>query len=568
MHRWGGWPPGESVGPMHAPRKGRPARCAARGPAGYAPAMDEDRDCECGPRRRGEPPRPRDHARGARTGPPTTATRWAASRGRCSCAAWAAVEAAGAGPGTAVDVGFGDGTETMRLLEAGWRVTAIDSAPAAAEVLEPRVPADARDRLTIVTAPADDVDLPPFDLLYSAYVLSYLAPDAFARLWARVREPAPPGRVRRRQHLRRPPRVGRRARHDVPAARRGGGAARRARGHRARPRSRRTAARSSGPRTGTCSTSWPGGRRERADPRPTGPSRPAWSASSRSCARRWRSPSPRRSPRSCGGSWTRSVAGSRPAPRPLAEAELADAVLARLDDLDDPALTIPPPRDQRDRRDPAHEPRPGAVAARGARSPRSPARRDLRLPGAGRGHRPARAAVPGRRGAPRRAHRRRGRAGRHQQRGGAAAGGGAGGAARVRGRSRAASWWRSAAGCGSRRSWPGPARGWSRWGPRTGRAPRTSRRRWPTGGATVVLRVHPSNFAHERASRSRRTSPRSRRSPTGTAPSSSTTWDPARCWTRPRSASPTSPRRRSGWPPVPTSSCSAATSWWAGRRRG
>ena len=89
---------------------------------------------------------------------------------------WAAIEAAGAGPGTAVDVGFGDGTETMHLLEAGWRVTAIDSAPAAAEVLEPRVPDDARDRLTTVTAPADEVDLPPFDLLYSAYVLSYLRP--------------------------------------------------------------------------------------------------------------------------------------------------------------------------------------------------------------------------------------------------------------------------------------------------------------------------------------------------------------------------------------------------------
>ena len=40
---------------------------------------------------------------------------------------WAAIEAAGAGPGTAVDVGFGDGTETMHLLNAGWRVTAIDS---------------------------------------------------------------------------------------------------------------------------------------------------------------------------------------------------------------------------------------------------------------------------------------------------------------------------------------------------------------------------------------------------------------------------------------------------------
>ncbi len=106
---------------------------------------------------------------------------------------WAAIEEAGAGPGMGVDVGFGDGTETMHLLDAGWRVIAIDSAPAAAEVLEPRVAADARDRLTTVTAPADEVDLPPFDLLYSAYVLSYLPPDAFARLWTRARERLRPG---------------------------------------------------------------------------------------------------------------------------------------------------------------------------------------------------------------------------------------------------------------------------------------------------------------------------------------------------------------------------------------
>jgi SAM-dependent methyltransferase len=96
-------------------------------------------------------------------------------------------------PGTAVDVGSGDGTESMHLLQAGWRVIAIDSAPAAAEVLAPRVPVDARDRLVIRTAPADEVELPPFDLLYSAYVLSYLPPDAFARLWAHARASLRPG---------------------------------------------------------------------------------------------------------------------------------------------------------------------------------------------------------------------------------------------------------------------------------------------------------------------------------------------------------------------------------------
>ena len=104
-----------------------------------------------------------------------------------------AMAASGVAPGTAVDVGSGDGTETMHLLEAGWRVIAIDSAPAAAEVLAPRVPEDARDRLAIRTEAADEVELPPFDLLYSAYVLSYLPPDACARLWAHARDALRPG---------------------------------------------------------------------------------------------------------------------------------------------------------------------------------------------------------------------------------------------------------------------------------------------------------------------------------------------------------------------------------------
>jgi SAM-dependent methyltransferase len=104
-----------------------------------------------------------------------------------------AVTAAGLTHGTAVDVGAGDGTETLALLEAGWRVVSVDSAPESAEVLLPRVPDLHRERLVTVTAPVETADLPPFDLLYSAYVLSYLAPDAFGRLWAAARDRCRPG---------------------------------------------------------------------------------------------------------------------------------------------------------------------------------------------------------------------------------------------------------------------------------------------------------------------------------------------------------------------------------------
>jgi cyclopropane fatty-acyl-phospholipid synthase-like methyltransferase len=99
----------------------------------------------------------------------------------------AALTAAGTEPGQAIEVGYGDGTETLALLEAGWRVLAIDPAPEAADVLRSRTQAAASDRLELAVASAADVALPPFDLLYAGYALSFLGPIAFRRFWTRVR---------------------------------------------------------------------------------------------------------------------------------------------------------------------------------------------------------------------------------------------------------------------------------------------------------------------------------------------------------------------------------------------
>jgi SAM-dependent methyltransferase len=105
----------------------------------------------------------------------------------------AAVDAAREGPGQAVEIGFGDGTETLALLDAGWRVLAVDQAHQAEEVLRPRVPEGAIDRLEVRIASAAGLELPPVDLVYAGYALSFLAPDAFRRFWAEVRSRLRPG---------------------------------------------------------------------------------------------------------------------------------------------------------------------------------------------------------------------------------------------------------------------------------------------------------------------------------------------------------------------------------------
>ncbi|MBI2763291.1 MAG: class I SAM-dependent methyltransferase [Chloroflexi bacterium] len=105
----------------------------------------------------------------------------------------AAATAAGVVPGQAVEIGFGDVTETLTLLDAGWRVLAVDPTPAAAEGLRSRVRPSHAERLEIQAAPAQDSSLVPFDLLYAGYALSFLDRDGFRRFWLTVRDRLRPG---------------------------------------------------------------------------------------------------------------------------------------------------------------------------------------------------------------------------------------------------------------------------------------------------------------------------------------------------------------------------------------
>jgi SAM-dependent methyltransferase len=100
----------------------------------------------------------------------------------------AAVGAAAIAPGHAVEIGFGDGTETLALLRAGWQVTAVDPTPDAATALRAQIPPADAGRLTILTTPAERAELAPFDLLYAGYALPFIKPGAFAQAWRHIRE--------------------------------------------------------------------------------------------------------------------------------------------------------------------------------------------------------------------------------------------------------------------------------------------------------------------------------------------------------------------------------------------
>jgi SAM-dependent methyltransferase len=73
----------------------------------------------------------------------------------------------------AIDLGCGAGNETLALLERGWHVHAVDGEPRAIEILESRVPPEARPRLTTEVALFHEADLPKADLVFASLSIPF-----------------------------------------------------------------------------------------------------------------------------------------------------------------------------------------------------------------------------------------------------------------------------------------------------------------------------------------------------------------------------------------------------------
>ena len=85
---------------------------------------------------------------------------------------------------SAVDLGCGDGTETLTMLDDGLSVTAIDASPSSIQQVHER--AGSRPGLRTIQARLEEVELPNSDLVYSGLTLPFCHPDHFPALWDRV----------------------------------------------------------------------------------------------------------------------------------------------------------------------------------------------------------------------------------------------------------------------------------------------------------------------------------------------------------------------------------------------
>ncbi len=105
-----------------------------------------------------------------------------------------ALERFGAGKGrSAVDLGCGDGRDTVELLRRGWRVIAIDAEPAALERLKRRADLPPGAALETRCERFEDANWPAVDLVNASFSLPLVPPERFPPLWTKIERSLKPG---------------------------------------------------------------------------------------------------------------------------------------------------------------------------------------------------------------------------------------------------------------------------------------------------------------------------------------------------------------------------------------
>lgn len=87
----------------------------------------------------------------------------------------------------AIDLGCGAGRDTLPLLQAGWRVLAVDAQPEAIRRLQADTPPELQPKLQTLVCSFEALPaLPPADLVSASFSLPFCRPAHFAALWANV----------------------------------------------------------------------------------------------------------------------------------------------------------------------------------------------------------------------------------------------------------------------------------------------------------------------------------------------------------------------------------------------
>jgi SAM-dependent methyltransferase len=96
-------------------------------------------------------------------------------------------------PGFAVDLGCGEGRDTVELLRRGWSVLAIDAEPRAIDGLTGRADLPSAGALQTQIARFEDAAWPQADLVNASFALFFTAVDSFETLWRKIVGSLEPG---------------------------------------------------------------------------------------------------------------------------------------------------------------------------------------------------------------------------------------------------------------------------------------------------------------------------------------------------------------------------------------
>ena len=96
-------------------------------------------------------------------------------------------------PRFAIDLGCGEGRDTLELLRRGWRVLAIDPHPVGLEMLRARIAPSDAPNVEVREASFAGLSLPTADLINASFCLPFCEPADFPALWGTIVAAIRPG---------------------------------------------------------------------------------------------------------------------------------------------------------------------------------------------------------------------------------------------------------------------------------------------------------------------------------------------------------------------------------------